>query len=289
MGTIDVRRGLGIVDVRRDRVQEWVLPAPLVTVGDASVIVSGNLTSTTVSALAPAIAAPDCAAPTSVSGLLAEATVAPFGSVFIEPLTLASAVVEFDNTGSSLKDVASVPAVAVVEVDGPADLVVAGSAVAAIALDEPISPFVVQVIGDAEVEFAYYGNGNYPVFPYTFPALFTGNSVGAQDAPALVELTGVGEIGAIAGTAEAVLPTLTGEVELSLRGSTPIFPWFLPVVFDDLPANVSVGPAVLLLEMASPSAVVTVGQANAAINAPGSSLPSAVFPWTFPVILVGAE
>ena len=289
MGTIDVRRGLGIVDVRRNQVQEWVLPAPFVAIGDAQVVVSGGPTGTKVSVLGIAPVAPDCAAPTSVSGLVAEATVDLFGSVFVEPLMLASAVVEFDNTGSSLKDVASVPAVAVIEVDATADQIAAGSAVAAVALDEPISPFVVQVIGDAEVEFAYYGNGNYPVFPYTFPALFTGNSVGAQDAPALVELTGVGEIGAIAGIAEAALPTLTGEVELSLKGSTPIFPWFLPVVFDDLPANVSLGPAVLLLEMASPSAVVLVGQANAAINAPGSSLPSAVFPWTFPVILVGAE
>ena len=289
MGTIDVRRGLGIVDVRRGRVQEWVLPAPFIAIGDAQVVVSGGPTGTKVSVLGIAPVAPNCAAPTSVSGLVAEAIVALFGSVFVEPLMLASAVVEFDNTGSSLKDVASVPAVAVIEVDATADQIAAGSAVAAVALDEPISPLVVQVIGDAEVEFAYYGNGNYPVFPYSFPALFTSDSVGAQDAPALVELTGVGEIGAIAGTAEAVLPTLTGEVELSLRGSTPIFPWFLPVVFDDLPANVSVGPAVLLLEMASPSAVVTVGQANAAINAPGSSLPSAVFPWTFPVILVGAE
>jgi hypothetical protein len=263
------------------------LPAPLITIGDASVILSGNRTDTTVRVLATASVVPNCAAPTSVSGLIAEAVVEPFGSVFVEPLMLASAVVEFDNTGSSLKDVASVPAVAVVEVTGFADLAVGTSAVAAMVADLS-GPLVVQVVADAEVEFAYYGNGNYPVFPYTFPALFTGNSVGAQDAAALVELTGVGEIAAISGIAEAVLPTLTGEVALTLRGSTPIFPWFLPVVFDDLPANVSAGPAVLLLDMASPSAVVTVGQASAAINAPGSSLPSAVFPWTFPVILIGA-
>jgi hypothetical protein len=286
MATVDVRRGLGIVDVRRDRVQEWVLPAPLITAGDTQVAVSGGHTDTKVSVLGTAPAAFDCAAPTSVSGL-AEAVVEPFGSVFVEPLTLASAVVEFDNTGSSVKDVASVPAVAVVEVTGPGDLAVGIFAVAAVAVD-PSGPLVVQVIADAEVEFAYYGNGNYPVFPYTFPALFTDNSVGAQDAAALVELTGVGEIAAISGFAEAVLPTLTGEVALGLRGSTPIFPWFLPIVFDDLPANVSAGPAVLLLNMASPSAVVLAGEATAAINAPGSSLPSAVFPWTFPVILIGA-
>ena len=288
MGTVDVRNGQGTVSVRRDQVQEWLLPAPFIAIGDAPIVLSGSA-GTAVSVLALALATPDCTAPTSVSGLIAEAAVVPFGSVFIEPLMLASAVVEFDNTGSSLKDVASVPAVAVVEVDAPADLVVAGFGVAAVALDDPISPLAVQVTGDAEVGFAYYGNGNYPVFPYTFPALFTGNSVGAQDAPALVELTGVGEIAAVSGIAEAVLPAFTGEVELSLKGSTPIFPWFLPVVFDDLPANVSLASAVLLLDMASPSVVVTVGQASAAIDAPGSSLPSAVFPWTFPVILVGAE
>lgn len=288
MGIIDVRRGLGIVDVRRDQVREWLLPVPFVAIGDAQVILSGNRTETTVSVLAPALAVANCAAPTMVSGLLAEATVEPFGSVFVEPLALASAVVEFDNTGSSLKDVAAVPAVAVVEVDAPADLVV-GVFAPAVVIADLSGPFVVQVIADAEVEFAYYGNGNYPVFPYTFPALFTDNSVGAQDAAALVELTGVGEIAAISGIAEAVLPVFAGEVALTLRGSTPIFPWFLPVVFDDLPANVSAGPAVLLLDMASPSAVVLVGESVAAINAPGSSLPSAVFPWTFPVILIGAE
>ena len=287
MGIVDVRSGQGVVDVRRDQVQEWLLPTPFTAIGEAQIILSGRA-ETTVSVLAPALATSDCAAPTSVSGILADATVAPFGSVFIGPLALASAVVEFDNTGSSLKDVAAVPGVAVVEVKAPADLVVAGSAVAAIALDDPISPFAVQVVGDAEVEFAYYGNGNYPVFPYTFPALFTGNSVGAQDAAALVEVTGVGEIAAVSGFAEALLPAFTGDVVLNLKGSTPIFPWFLPVVFDDLPANVSLASAVVLLDMASDSVVAVVGESTAAISAPGSSLPSAVFPWTFPVILIGA-
>ena len=286
MGTVDVRTGQGIVSVRRDQVQEWLLPTPLTTIGEALVQVSSFWTDTKVSALGSGPAVFNCAAPTTVSGMLAEATVEPFGSVFIQPLMLASAIVEFDNTGSSLKDVASVPAVAVVEVVAPADLEVGAFAVAAVVAD-PTGPTAVRVIGDAEVAFAYYGNGNYPVFPYSFPALFTGNSVGAQDAPALVELTGVGEIAGVAGTADAVLD-FTGGVALTLKGSTPIFPWFLPVAFDDLPANVSAAPAVLLLDMASPSAVAVVGESSAAINAPGSSLPSAVFPWTFPVILIGA-
>lgn len=288
MGIVDVRSGQGVVNVRRNQVQEWLLPTLSTALGDAQIILSG-WAEIKVSVLAPALATSDCAAPISVSGSLADATVSLFGSVFIHPLVLASSVVEFDNTGSSLKDVALPVGVAVVEVSAPADLVAAGSATAAIALDEPTILLAVQVTGVAEVEFAYYGDGNYPVFPYSFPALFTGNSVGVQDADALVGLTGVGEIAAVSGFADVVLPAFTGDVALDLKGSTPIFPWFLPVVFDDLPANVSLAPAVVLLGMTSDSVVAVVGESTAAINAPGSSLPSAVFPWKFPVILIGAE
>ena len=74
-------RLMGTVDVRRDQVEEWLLPAPLITIGDAPVLVSSFWTAE-VECLAPAPVVPTGAAPTSASGLLAEATVDPFGSAF---------------------------------------------------------------------------------------------------------------------------------------------------------------------------------------------------------------
>lgn len=276
---------MGTVDVRRDEVEEWLLPVPFTTIGDALVIVSSFWTAT-VTVLGSASAVFTAEAPTIVS-VLAEATVAPFGSVFAQPLMLASAVVGFDNTGSSVKDVALVPAVAVIAVTAPADLVVGISGVAGVSL-APSGPVSVQVTGDAEVEFAYYGNGNYPVFPYNLPVLFTDNLQNIQDAAALVRPTGVGLVDAVAGSAEAVLPTMTGEALLTLKGSTPIFPAIFPLVFDDLPANMNVALARLLLNMNSESIVVLVGESTVVIDAQASSLPSAVFPWVFPVILLEA-
>lgn len=278
-------RLMGTVDVRRDQVEEWLLPAPLTTTGDALVVVSSFWTAE-VECLAPASAEFTGSALTSASGLLAEATIDLFGSVIAGPLALASAVVEFDNTGSAVGDVALRPAVAEIAVIAPADQVaeIFGIIGVSIDLDHTVA---VSVIADAEVEFAYYGNGNFPVFPYSFPALFT-DWKNLQDAAALVEPTGVGVLDAVSGSAEAVLPAMTGAVGLTPRGSTPIFPWILPLVFDDLPANMNVGLARLLLDMDSPSVVVLDGEATVTIDAPGSSLPSAVFPWKFPVILIEA-
>lgn len=287
MGIIDIRNGQGIVDVRRDRVQEWLLPTPFTAIGEASVQVSSFWTDTTLLVSGLASAAITAAAPTVVTGLIAEAIAAPFGSVFSYPLMLADAVAEIEATGSGLKDVAAPAADAVVEVFGSVAARALISAIAAVFLDSD-TPMIVEVIGNAEIAFEYYGNGNNPIFPYRFPVLFTDNPLNIQEAAAVVGVTGVGDIAAISGFAEVTLPPFAGSVELSLKGSTPIFPWFLPIVFDDLPANVSAAPAVLVFSMASDSAVVIVGESTVAINAPGSSLPSAVFPWTFPVILIGA-
>lgn len=287
MGIVDVRQGQRIVDVRRDAVQEWLLPTPLTAIGEATVDVSGNQTDTVASVLGSAPAAITALAPTIVQGLIGEAVADLFGSVFSYPLPLADAVVEIDATGSGLKDVAAPAAVAEIEITGSVAAQASISAIAALLLTSD-TPIAVEVIGDAEVEFTYSGDGNYPIFPYRFPALFTDNPFNIQDAAALVAPVGVGDMDAASGFAEVMLPAFTGDVELTIKGSTPILPWFFPIVFDDLPANVSAGAALVLLDMASDSAVVLDGEAEAAINAPGSSLPSAVFPWTFPVILIGA-
>ena len=278
---------MGTVDVRRDQVEEWVLPVPLTTVGDAVVSVQKLDTATRVSALASStLAVFTGAAPTRVSGLLAGATVAPFGSAFVSPRPLASAVVAFDNTGSSSRNVAVRDAIAEIVVTAPAGLVVEISGVAGVSL-ALLGSVAAQVTGDAEVEFAYYGDGNFPVFPFRFPALFT-SPRNIQSAVAVVAPTGVGTVNAVAGSAEAVLPELQGNAAMTRKGSTPIFPWIFPVVFDDLPANVNLGAARLGFSMGNECAVSSVGESAAVIEAQGPAIGSAVLPWRFPVILIGA-
>lgn len=278
-------RLMGTVDVRRDQVEEWLLPAPLTTAGDAPVLVSSFWT-VEVECLAPAPVVPTAAAPTSASGLLAEAIVEPFGSAFAGPLALASAVVEFDNTGSTDRNLALRFAIAEVEVSAPGDQVVEISGVAGVLLTLS-GAAAVSVTGDSEVEFTYYGDGNFPVFPFSFPALFT-TPLNIQDAAALVEPTGVGTVDAVAGFAEVVLPEPQGSVAMTRKGSTPIFPWFFPVVFDDLPANVNLGAARLGFDMSNECAPIPLGECAVVIDAQGPAIGSAVLPWTFPVILIGA-
>ena len=66
---------MGTVDVRRDQVEEWLLPTPFIALGDALARVSGNRTDTTVTARGSAEAVFTGAAPTIVPGLIADATV----------------------------------------------------------------------------------------------------------------------------------------------------------------------------------------------------------------------
>lgn len=277
---------MGTVDVRRDEVEEWLLPVPFTTIGDALVIVSGFPTDTRVTVLGSASAVLTGSAPTEVSGLLAQATVDPFGSVFTFPLAVASAVVDLDNTGSTTRNVALRPAIAVIEIDAPADLVVETSGVAAVTLS-PSGSLAAATTADAELEFAYYGDGNFPVFPWLLPNLFAAPQ-NIQDAAALVEPTGVAVIDAAAGFADVVLPEFQGDVMLTRKGSTPIFPWFLPVVFDDLPANVNLGAARFEFEMDCACAASSVGECAVVFNAQGPAIASAVLPWVFPVILIEA-
>lgn len=275
---------MGTVSVRRDLVEEWVRPAPLATAGDAVVVLDSTpgIDVEVAGSASPVLDSPAEAAVTAVG----VSTVDPFAVLQSFPRPIASASIAFDN--STTTDTARVAgAQAVVPIVALNDVAVVMSGEAGVLLIQQ-GPVQVSVLADVEVDFTYYGDGSFPVFPYFLPVLFTDNVQNIQDAAALVELTGVGVVGAIDGYAEAVLPEFQGGVELIPRGSTPIFPWYLPAVFDDLPANVSLGAAVPEFDMGSPSVVVLTGESTVAINAPGSSLPSAVLPWRFPVILIGA-
>lgn len=271
---------MGLVAVPRVLVEEWVRPAPFTAVGDAFVVVEGSATCVGVS-VAVARLVPDAAAAVRVA-VVGSGTVAPFGDVQSRPRSVASATVMFDNsttagTGRVTGCLALVPIVA------RCDVVVVTSGTAGVLVVQQ-GAVLVPVVGDAEVEFAYYGDGNFPVFPYFLPALFTDNPQNLQDASATVAVSGDVGVDAVAGFASASL-SFTGDVVLIRKGSTPILPWFFPVVFDDLPANVNVGAARVSFDMSCECVVELVGESAVSITGVSFSVGSAVFPWAFPVVL----
>lgn len=271
---------MGLVAVPRVLVEEWVRPAPLTTVGDA-VVVPDASSVIDVEVVGTASLVPD-AAGAVVLPVVGDAEVEPFGSVQFLPRLVALAEVVFDNsttvdTGRVTGCVAIVPIVAL------NDAVVVLSGDAAV-FPVPQGTVAVPVLGDAEVEFAYYGDGNFPVFPYFLPALFTDNPQNLQDAAAEVVVSGVGELDAVAGFASASL-SFTGDVVLTRQGSTPILPFSFPVVFD-APANIQLGLASLTFDMGCECVVDVIGESAVAVTGEGVSLGSAVFPWAFPVALV---
>lgn len=271
---------MGLIAVPRVLVEEWVRPAPLTTVGDAVVVLDGSPPGIDVEVVGTAPLVADAASAVAVV-VVGDAEVEPFAVVQFFPRPVASASIVFDNsttadTGRVTSCLAIVPIVAL------NDAVVVLSGDAAVLL-VPLGAVRVPVEGDAEVEFEYYGDGNFPVFPYFLPALFTDNPQNLQDAAAEVVVSGVGDVDAVAGFASASL-SFTGDVVLTRQGSTPILPWFFPVVFD-APANVQLGLASLTFDMDCGCVVDVIGESAVSIDGAGVSLGSAVFPWAFPVVL----
>lgn len=273
---------MGIVAVSRSRVQEWVQPEPFAAVGVAVVEADGvspasgaTLGAALVDVLADAASQASC---------LGVAEVDPFGTVESLPSLVADAPVVVDATGSSLTGRLTA-APAEVAVSASADVVVAGECVAGILLVN-FGLNALTTVGDAVVSFEYYGNGSFPVFPFRLPLLFV-DPQNIQDAAATVVVTVEGVLDAVAGVADAVVD-FTGEAGLTVKGNTPILPWFFPVVFDDLPANVLLALAIVSLDMDSECGVEVVGESVVPIFGTGSHVGSAVLPWSFPVALMGA-
>lgn len=271
---------MGLIAVPRVLVEEWVRPAPLTTVGDAVVVVdAASGIDVDVVGIAPLV--PDAAGAVVVAAV-GDAEVEPFGSVLSLPRPVASAEVVFDNTGTSL-DVNLTAAIAYADVLSDAVVVIDGVLGVAGVLVVPELPLSVVTVGDAEVSFGYFGDGDDPIFPFNLPLRFTDNPRNIQDAAAYVVVNGVGSLDAVAGVADAGL-VFTGDVALTRKGSTPIFPFALPMVFDD-PANIQLGSASLAFDMGCECVVDVIGESAVAVTGESVSLGSAVFPWAFPVVL----
>ena len=274
---------MGVVAVARENVQEWLQPTPFTVLGVAAVVLD-NAGEVVVEVVAQAALVASAAAPTQVV-VAGDGPVSPFGDVQFFPRPIASAEIAVEGSvepdqakvtaGVAVADIRATVIFDGVGVAGDAAVVAFGSASAAPA-----------VLGDAEVSFGSFGDGDYPIFPFRLPYLFTGNPQNIQDAAAEVVVSAVGDMDGVAGVAGAVL-TFTGDVVLTRKGSTPIFPFAFPVVFD-APANIQVGSATLAFDADSECVVDVIGESAVAIDGTGISYGSAVFPWTFPVALVAA-
>lgn len=268
----------------RSRVTEWLQPSPFTALGVAAIVVdaSGVLV---VAGFASAAVPPEGAAATRVSAF-GDAAVEPFGDVEFFPALVATADVVLDCSGTS-DDVSLSAAIAFADIDGPATLdAVSGEGVAGVSMVSPM-PVAPAVVGDAEVSFGYFGDGDFPIFPFKLPLRFTGDQSNIQDAAAIVVASGSADLDAVGAFAPAEL-AFTGDTGLAFKGSTPVLPFFFPVVFDDLPANVNLAAARVLFDMENESVVELVGESVVPVEGGGTHIASAVLPFSFPVALMGA-
>lgn len=266
--------------IAASQVQRWLQPAPNITVGDASILLTGD----------PDLEIPaDADASAAITGpfALAVELAADAPLLYDDDLEFLAAVdataeVVFDNTA------------AVEDHLGVAACIALADITATCLLDTQLDANAVFVVfgrvegapvlsADAEIGFADYGQGSIPIFPFTLPVLFTDNPYGYQTGEAFVTVTGDGFDIQGAGYADAVL-RFEGLGEFSQKGNTPIFPFGFPIVFTDA-ANDK--PAIALVPVTAPATAVAEvdADATAAITATVLQSNPAVFPWTLPVVL----
>lgn len=260
-------------------IPRWVQPAPTTTSGDAQVILTGDpSTVVQIAAQATSAIAATCAVAVPLAG---DAELLYVDDFPLIPRPAADALVVFDNT-AEVEDhlgVAACIAIADISSTGVLDTQVEASALFGLLGIVDAAPVL---SADASVEFADYGQGSKPVFPFTLPTRFTDNLLDVQDAAADIVITGIGFDIAAGGFADAFVE-ITTPGSLEIKGNTPIFPFGFPIVFTDA-ANNKIGSAVV--DITAPTLVVLEldGDAQAGIVAEGLIANPAVFPLLLPVV-----
>lgn len=263
-------------------IPRWFQPAPNLTTGEALVAFTGD----------PGAQA-DVSAPASIpitsvfvgaTAVDADAPLVYNDSLELFPLAIATASVEFDNTGLAEDNLGVAAAIALVNITATCllDTQVEGNALFTIFGTVEGAPVL---SADAEIGFADYGQGSIPIFPFTLPVLFTDNPYGYQTGAAFVTVTGDGFDITVAGYADATVAVDTPGT-ISQKGNTPIFPFGLPIVFDDLPANVQLGAALASIASSGELLAQVDGDAEAAITAVVYQANPAVLPFTLPIVFV---
>ena len=256
---------MGVIAVRRDQIEEWVLPAPRVTVGDALFTLETVLPAL-VAGVASAGVVP--AGPGSVTVTVSgDAEVEGAGDVFAFPAPLGEAVVAVEAPG--LSDLARPTAgIAFLDVQDSVSVEVAADAVAGVVV-VGVGDFVVPQVGDAEVEFEYYGDGDTPIFPFNLPFLFLPIDFSNLIAEAEADIVGL----------------MDCEIEVDGR-SQLVFSGSSQLIFDGAPGLItSECLAVVGIEDGEDSSVACFGVADVYLDGISPTLNPAFFPATFPFVL----
>lgn len=261
-------------------IPRWYQPEPNLAVGDALVVLS-----TVLDAMGAGVAPASAAITAVFLGVVETAADAPLNyddDLELLPLVDATAEVVFDNTAAVEDDLGVSACIALADITATCLLDTQNSGPALFVLFGIVDAAPV-VSANAEIEFADYGQGSIPVFPFTLPVLFTDNPYGYQTGDAIVAVTGDGFDIQGAGFADAVV-VMDTPAAFSRKGNTPIFPFGFPIVFTD-PANDQRAVAVVELLVPAQLIVEVDGDAEAGITATVLQTNPAVFPMTLPVVL----
>lgn len=271
-----------VVAVPRSEVKQWVQPPPLITFGEADVAFNNSPTGVSVRGFATAVVVPSARllAAVVVSGVDAAVVVNVDGQLFPRPVGSASVV--FDNTADAQKNWFYRDAVA--------DVVLSSSSGLTVETEGTIGAFIFGFVdaavvsqGSAQVAMEYYGDGSVPIFPFKLPFLFLPIDFSNLDAAALLDFVGTADDFTPAAIADSVL-RFTGDVELGLKGSTPIFPYRFPLVFTDQ-ANDNSAYAEVGVQARCVVGVEVDGGADLDVGGVVSPANPGIFPLVFPFVL----
>ena len=260
-------------------VPRWVQPAPTTTTGDALVILTGD---------PQAKAAGIASASATITALAATQPVVTGTAAIIYgdtirllPLVDATAQIVLNNTAKAEDHLGVAAAIALAAITAPATTkaVIDAAVILQILATLETKP---QVLGDAVVSMADFGQGSKPVLPFTLPTRLTDNLLDIQDAAANVQITGDSYNGGASGFADAII-AITSTVPLTIKGNTPIFPFALPLVFTDT-ANVKNALALVTITAPGELAATVGATAQAAIVADAIQANPAVLPLLLPVV-----
>lgn len=266
--------------IAASEVERWVQPdaSEGKTFGEATFLIYGQSESAA-GVVADADVVLSCLGPASAVGI-GNIVIELIGDARLLPRPVANADIEIEAEFTT-DDYSATSAVARIAVVGRGPVAVEG--VASAVFGAVVRPQIaVAVDAVAEIVVGDFGM-DVPIFPMGFPYQFArgslkpvGEAVVAVDAVALMDAAG--------GIADAVL-RFEGSSRLSRKGSSSVFPFSFPTIFDS-DAVLRLGNAVIALERPRCVVVLDVG-ASAQVNISGTGLAinSAVFPWTFAAVL----
>lgn len=258
---------MGVISVRRDQVNEWVLPTPFLTFGEALVVLDGSPSAVQVGGSAEAVVAVSAVSAVTVTNL-ALAVAEPDGDVFSFPALVGDAAANIG--GVSPTDEAATAAIAYADIREFDEVIVAGQCVAGVVVVAACDVVVPQS-GSAEVRMEYYGDGDTPVLPFNLPFLFMEVDFSNLDAAALVE---------VESTVNDLAVAISGGAEVGFDGDVEL------VIGVVVGPPETVGEAAVGIVASSVSEVVAVGDADVSVSAVSPTFYTSVLPTRLPFVFL---